>query len=1566
MSEIKECLKVYNFDNKIRLGVNNDGGYVFGNINSLELQEFLHPIGVYDCYISAGVSNEESFSRDFIEMYGMNKDNCFAFDGTIVDYPYNYTNKITFFKKNINNFNDDNNSNLSFLTEKYNNIFLKMDIEGGEYPWILSIDENTLSNFKQIVIEFHGINDDSWGCINNDKIKCLKKLSKTHYLIHAHGNNYSNVTNGIPDVIELSYINKNYITDIPILNSKSLPIDNLDYPNNSNLKDFNLNFYPFVENNSRFPKVIYMCDKTLDHIKIYSKNWITLNPDYEMNLYDHALCEKFLLEEYSQTYKDLYKYIPDGPIKADFWRVCVLYKNGGIYVDADIEPLVPLNSFINFSCDFITCSSFVHEDRIFNANFIIAHSGDNYLKDSIDLYLKWYTEKNPYSYWGWSIMKVFTDVIHIENYNKEDGIYNVSKLNNKKIQILKECSGINHHDEHHVYNNMRVFNDRYKFYDDYNHCFFPHPLAVENINSYVSTEILDEHTIVNKLIELRFSKKFKEVCTLGEYYCKIYSHNYNILFEYSIGAYYNGDVELSYDLNSKILECRNLNDEGFNNIILSNSRFSINSISDRYIYYNREIVDSILKRQQSLQIVTFSITSCKRFDLFEKTMNSFLNSCTDILRIDNWFCIDDNSSEEDRIKMRELYPFFTFYFKTPEEKGHPNSMNIISNYVRNVVKTPFLFHIEDDWKFFVKKNYISECIEVLGIDNMYGQCLINKNYAEIDNDIVNIKGGIFKKTISGLRYYLHEYCSTEESRTEFNNKYNGVSCNYWPHFSFRPSLIRTSVFNRVGVFNKVEHFEMDYSYRYNNSGFKSVFLENIYCIHTGRLTSERNDISKNNAYTLNNEIQLHEPKKKCIFICIFNNENYIDMFYLMLESIYMFGKLDNNTDILIYTSFYFSEKIKQHNLYNVDKIKFEINNNYNTIDTACKSRLDVFTLESIYKYSKILYLDTDIIIKNSINKVFDIIDDDILYVLEEGNLNYINEEDWWGRNLFTESEINSYSDTSAFTSGILLFNNCEKIKVLFEKIKEDINIRPLFFNCYDQPYIVYNSFKYNLYNNKLLKNFAVNNDTSNDNNKVIYHFPGWVGYHTRKINIMIDVLNKLKKIPKIIIQTSIIKPEQYVKDMIQSYCTDWEYIHFIDSEIIDFFIQNPLEEFPNIINVFNSFTTGAHKADLFRYYFLYIKGGVFLDSDAMFVKNLNDIVQNFSIILTKASSGDVIFNGFIGVYPNNIIIYEALKHSYNTSNTILINNYLYFCTELFNIYNKHKPYLSNIKLYKEDCMNNGICNTIDENNNIIFIHYYQTKIIPEILNTFNTKYGNITLYNNDIYIISSFNNGNYLDEDNILNLQQYINTNRNILEIGGHCGTSSIIYSTFIQNNKKIFIYEPQKNMFNLLVRNINQNNLQNKIIPHNFGVFCYNGTGSMNDIDLDGGLGIVSKRYNEEHHLGCNFGGIGLGENGESINLITIDSMNLDDIGYIHCDAQGSENFIFSKGIELITRNRPVILYENKELYGTYLYDNICKSYTEYTEESVFDIKKYCMETLHYSSFIDRFNGGIDTLLIP
>lgn len=251
--------------------------------------------------------------------------------------------------------------------------------------------------------------------------------------------------------------------------------------------------------------------------------------------------------------------------------------------------------------------------------------------------------------------------------------------------------------------------------------------------------------------------------------------------------------------------------------------------------------------------------------------------------------------------------------------------------------------------------------------------------------------------------------------------------------------------------------------------------------------------------------------------------------------------------------------------------------------------------------------------------------------------------------------------------------------------------------------------------------------------------------------------------------------------------------------------------------------------------------------------------------------------------------------------------------------------------------------------------------------TFDTKYGKITLYKNDKFITPIFKTSGYYDEDTLQKLKSYIDPNRNILEFGGHCGTSTIVYSTFLNDNNKVFVYEPQRNMYNLLVKNINQNNLQNKIIPNNLGVFCYNGDSMMNAIDLDGGdLGVVEKRYNEENNLGCNFGGVGLGTNGELIKVTTIDNMNLNNIGFIHSDAQGAESFIFSKAIETITKNRPVILYENYEYHGAYLYDNICKTYPQYEEESKFDIKKYCIETLKYTQFIDKFNGGVDTLLIP
>jgi hypothetical protein len=234
-------LQVYHFDKKVRKGVNQDGGYVIADLGD--------NYNCYDCYISAGISCEESFSRDFLKDYSIT--DCYGFDGTIEDYPWIYTDKIKFIKKNINGFNDNFNTDLTFLTDKFNSIFLKMDIEGGEYPWILNLSQEQLSKFKQIVIEFHDINDDRLNYKPQDKKQCIEKLNENFYLVHAHGNVYGGTFNGIPNVIELTYVNKNHFKTVPKLNTTPLPIKDLDYSNNGG-QDILLNFYPFTSELTHF------------------------------------------------------------------------------------------------------------------------------------------------------------------------------------------------------------------------------------------------------------------------------------------------------------------------------------------------------------------------------------------------------------------------------------------------------------------------------------------------------------------------------------------------------------------------------------------------------------------------------------------------------------------------------------------------------------------------------------------------------------------------------------------------------------------------------------------------------------------------------------------------------------------------------------------------------------------------------------------------------------------------------------------------------------------------------------------------------------------------------------------------------------------------------------------------------------------------------------------------------------------------------------------------------------------------------------------------------------------
>jgi hypothetical protein len=217
--------------NKIRIGKDYDGGYVIAEIPNIN----------YKLLLACGIDKDISFEEDFINKYP--NTNIFAFDGTINNLPETKYN-IIFINKNISSENNEKNTNLHNIININEFIFIKMDIEGYEIPWIKSLNDDQINKFEQIVIEFHFP-------FSDNEIDVFDKLNKYHYLIHFHGNNccgvriHNNVI--VPNVFECTYLHKKYFINIPELNTDLIP-SNLDMKNTDN-DEIYINYPPFVNKN---------------------------------------------------------------------------------------------------------------------------------------------------------------------------------------------------------------------------------------------------------------------------------------------------------------------------------------------------------------------------------------------------------------------------------------------------------------------------------------------------------------------------------------------------------------------------------------------------------------------------------------------------------------------------------------------------------------------------------------------------------------------------------------------------------------------------------------------------------------------------------------------------------------------------------------------------------------------------------------------------------------------------------------------------------------------------------------------------------------------------------------------------------------------------------------------------------------------------------------------------------------------------------------------------------------------------------------------------------------------
>lgn len=222
-----EHLRVYQSPYpKIRLGNNNDGGYIICDLSSN-----------YDVFLSGGVGNDISFEEAFLQKY--TDVVCYAYDGTQARLPKPKSDRLFYSNKNLGFTDTHLTSNLRYFFNKYTTIFMKMDIEGGENDLFKSFSDEDLLKIEQLVIEFHSA----------QQIIIPSRLAKTHWLVHFHANNCcgtSTVNNiEVPNVFECTYIRKK-VGERFDYNTDPIP-STLDQPNLVRSKEIELTGPPFIE-----------------------------------------------------------------------------------------------------------------------------------------------------------------------------------------------------------------------------------------------------------------------------------------------------------------------------------------------------------------------------------------------------------------------------------------------------------------------------------------------------------------------------------------------------------------------------------------------------------------------------------------------------------------------------------------------------------------------------------------------------------------------------------------------------------------------------------------------------------------------------------------------------------------------------------------------------------------------------------------------------------------------------------------------------------------------------------------------------------------------------------------------------------------------------------------------------------------------------------------------------------------------------------------------------------------------------------------------------------------------
>lgn len=114
----------------------------------------------------------------------------------------------------------------------------------------------------------------------------------------------------------------------------------IEQVNNNNFKNDNNSIVPQIIHRTWYSRIL--SKKMYDSAYL---SWITLNPNYKMIWNNDSDCENFMKQFGDKEYNAWKRIIPTA-YKADLFRLCILWKFGGTYVDSYAVAVKSINDII--------------------------------------------------------------------------------------------------------------------------------------------------------------------------------------------------------------------------------------------------------------------------------------------------------------------------------------------------------------------------------------------------------------------------------------------------------------------------------------------------------------------------------------------------------------------------------------------------------------------------------------------------------------------------------------------------------------------------------------------------------------------------------------------------------------------------------------------------------------------------------------------------------------------------------------------------------------------------------------------------------------------------------------------------------------------------------------------------------------------------------------------------------------------------------------------------------------------------------------------------------------------